>query len=63
MRGRRKRVKRKDGSVYRIKSVNGRWDSRKEGRNRVWIGQNDWSRHEGWTGKTVEKKKKKTSLR
>lgn len=56
MRNRRKRVRRRDGSVYVRKTKRDRWKSRRMGVNRGRQPSMDRTNHERWKGK-----KEKTS--
>ena len=60
MRGRWKRVRRTDGSVYRMKGKKGRWESRRAGRNRGLKTSRDWTTHKVWLG---QRENEKTSLK
>lgn len=51
MRNRRKRVRRRDGSVYVRKTKRDRWKSRRMGANRVRQPSIDRTKHERWSGK------------
>jgi len=61
MRNRRKRVRRRDGSVYVMKTKRERWKSRRVGVNRTIEPSMDWTKQRVWqrkTGKKSEEKKK-----
>lgn len=51
MRNRRKRVRRRDGSVYVRKTKRDRWKSRRMGVNRGRQPSIDRTKHERWKGK------------
>jgi hypothetical protein len=55
MKGRRKRVQRNDGSVYRRKGKKPRREARSMGRTRVRKPSRDWTRHKVW--RKADKKK------
>lgn len=59
MRNRRKRVRRRDGSVYVRKTKRDRWKSRRVGANRGRQASMDWTKQEVWAKKGKEGKGKK----
>lgn len=59
MRNRRKRVKRQNGSVYRIKGKRKRWKGRRQGVNRRIEGSQDWTKQRVWASKTSETSERK----
>lgn len=65
MQSRRKRVRRGDGSVYRINGKRERWKTRIVGINRRVQGSMDWTKQSVWKkgrtkGKSVKKERKNT---
>lgn len=59
MRNRRKRVRRRDGSVYVRRSKRERWKSRRVGANRGIQASMDWTKQEVWGKVKKEKKREK----
>jgi hypothetical protein len=58
MRNRRKRVRRRDGSVYVTKTKRDMWKSRRVGVNRMIQGSMDWTKQLVWMKKLTESKRK-----
>lgn len=61
MQNRVKRVRRGDGSVYRIKGKRERWKSRIVGMNRTVQGSMDWTKQNVWKKKDIQSNVKQVS--